>query len=60
MIDALAYGYEVLGEARYLTAASKASQFILDTLRKPNGELWHTYTTGVKKQDGYLDDYAFL
>lgn len=44
MIDALAYGYQVLGEERYLTAASKAAQFILHTLRKPNGELWHTYS----------------
>ena len=60
MIDALAYGYDVLGEERYLRAASKAARFILDTLRKPNGELLHTYTGGVVKQDAYLDDYAFL
>ena len=60
MIDALAYGYHVLGEERYLTAASKAAQFVLDTLQKPNGELWHTYTAGVVKQDAYLDDYAFF
>ncbi|MYA69752.1 DUF255 domain-containing protein [Candidatus Poribacteria bacterium] len=60
MIDALAYGYQVLGEERYLTAASKAARFILETLRKPGGELWHTYTAGVVKQDAYLDDYAFF
>ena len=60
MIDALAYGYEVLGEERYLTAASKAARFLLDTLKKPDGELWHTYTAGVTKQDAYLDDYAFF
>ncbi|MYB95143.1 DUF255 domain-containing protein [Candidatus Poribacteria bacterium] len=60
MIDALAYGYQVLGEERYLAAASKAARFILDTLRKPDGELWHTYTAGVVKQDAYLDDYAFF
>ena len=60
MIDALAYGYEVLGEERYLTAASKAARFILNTLKKPDGELWHTYTAGVTKQDAYLDDYAFF
>lgn len=60
MIDALAYGYEVLGEERYLAAAAKAAMFILDTLRKPDGELWHTYTAGVTKQDAYLDDYAFF
>ena len=60
MIDALAYGYQVLGEERYLAAASKAAAFILDTLKKPDGELRHTYTAGVVKQDAYLDDYAFL
>ena len=60
MIDALAYGYHVLGEERYLIAASKATQFILDTLRNPDGELLHTYTAGVVKQDVYLDDYAFF
>jgi len=60
MIDALAYGYEVLGDEKYLTAASNAAQFILDTLIKQNGELWHTYTAGVASYDGYLDDYAFF
>ena len=60
MIDALTYGYYVLGEERYLAAASKATQFILDTMRKPDGELLHTYTAGVVKQDVYLDDYAFF
>ena len=60
MIDALAYGYQVLGEERYLAAASKAARFILETMRKPNGELWHTHTAGIVKQDAYLDDYAFL
>ena len=60
MIDALAYGYHVLGEARYLAAASQAAEFIFNTMRKPDGELWHTYTAGVVKQDAYLDDYAFF
>ena len=60
MIDALAYGYEVLGEEKYLTAASKAAELILDKMRKPDGELWHTYTAGVAKYDAYLDDYAFF
>ena len=60
MIDALAYGYHVLGEEHYLSAASKATEFILETMRKPDGELWHTYTAGVVKQDAYLDDYAFF
>ena len=60
MIDALAYGYQVLEEEQYYTAASKASQFILDTLTKPDGELCHLSTSNVAKFDGYLDDYAFF
>ena len=60
MIEALAYGYQVLGEKRYLTAALEATDFILNTMRKPDGELWHTYTAGITKQDAYLDDYAFF
>ena len=60
MIDALAYGYEVLDEEEYYTAASKAAKFILDSLIKPDGELWHLSTSNVAKFDGYLDDYAFF
>lgn len=60
MIDALAYGYEVLGDEKYLAAASNAAQFILDNMTKPNGELWHTYTVDVASYDAYLDDYAFF
>ena len=60
MIDALALGYEVLGEEQYLNAASKAAQFILNKLQKQDGELWHTYTDGIVKYDGYHDDYAFF
>lgn len=60
MIDALAYGYQVLEEEQYYTAASKAAQFILDSLIKPDGELWHLSTSNVAKFDGYLDDYAFF
>ena len=60
MIDALAYGYSVLGEEKYLTAASEAAQFILDSMMRPNGELWHTFTAGVANYDAFLDDYAFF
>ncbi len=60
MIDALAYGYEVLREEQYLQAAQKAARFILKKLRQPDGGLWHTYTEGIVKYDGYLVDYAFF
>ncbi|MCZ6678040.1 MAG: DUF255 domain-containing protein [Candidatus Poribacteria bacterium] len=60
MIDALAYGYEVLGEERYGEAAENAATFALKHLRRSDGRLMRTYKDGVAKYDGYLDDYAFL
>ena len=60
MIDALAKGYEVLGDEESLHAAQKTAEFILGALKQPNGQLWHTYTAGVAKYDGYLNDYAFF
>lgn len=60
MIDALAYGYEVLEEEQYYNTASKAALFILDMLTKPDGELWHLSTSNIAKFDAYLDDYAFF
>ena len=60
MIDALAYGYEVLGDKRYRDAAEKAARFNLKYLRTADGQLMRTYRDGVPKYNGYLDDYAFL
>ena len=60
MIDALAYGYEVLGNPRYRDAAQKAAEFILEHLRRSDGQLMRTYKDDIAKYDGYLDDYAFL
>ncbi|MBI1930641.1 thioredoxin domain-containing protein [Candidatus Poribacteria bacterium] len=60
MIDAFAYGYEVLGEKRYLDTAQKGAEFILKRLKQKDGQLMRTYKDGVAKYDGYLDDYAFL
>ena len=60
MIDALAYGYEVLGDPRYRGAAQMAAEFILEHLRRSDGQLMRTYKDNIAKYDGYLDDYAFL
>ena len=60
MIDALAYGYEVLGDPIYRDAAQKAAEFILKHLRRSDGQLMRTYKDDIAKYDGYLDDYAFL
>ena len=60
MIDAFAYGYEVLGDKRYRDVAEKAARFNLKYLRTDDGQLIRTYRDGVAKYNGYLDDYAFL
>ena len=60
MIDAFAYGYEVLDDKRYRDVAEKAALFNLKHLRTTDGQLMRTYRDGVAKYNGYLDDYAFL
>ena len=60
MIDAFAYGYEVLGDKQYRDVAEKAARFNLKYLRTAEGRLMRTYREGVAKYNGYLDDYAFL
>ena len=60
MIDAFAYGYEVLGDNRYRDVAEKAARFNLKHLRTADGQLMRTYRDGIPKYHGYLDDYAFF
>ena len=64
MISALAQGYRVLGDERYLKAAERAADFVLTDMTR-NGELQHTYSS--QHDDGesdtrgvpaFLDDYA--
>ncbi|MSQ33045.1 MAG: DUF255 domain-containing protein [Dehalococcoidia bacterium] len=60
MIGALAEGYRVLGEPRYLEGAERAADFILSRLASPDGRLLRTYRAGVAHLDAYLEDYACL
>ena len=61
MISALAHGYQVLGEKRYLAAAEQAADFILNEM-VDHGTLLRAYRNGVsnctRKLPGCLDDYA--
>jgi len=58
MISSLAYGYQILGDPRYLEAAEKASAFISKNLFK-DGRLLASYRQGPSDIQGYIDDYAF-
>jgi uncharacterized protein YyaL (SSP411 family) len=60
MIAALARGYKVFGDDEYARATKKATNFILNRMRKPDGRLLHRYRDGEVKIDANLDDYAFL
>jgi hypothetical protein len=60
MIRAMASGARVLGDRRYLEAARKAADFVLETLRGKEGQLLRTYRAGKAHLDGVLEDYAYL
>jgi uncharacterized protein YyaL (SSP411 family) len=60
-ISALAKGYRVLGDARYLDAALRAAKFILAKMYTPaSGQLLRRYCEGDAAVAAFLDDYAFL
>lgn len=59
MISAMARGYQVLGEERYLQAAVAAADFVLEQMVN-GGDLLHTYKGGCAEVSAYQDDYACL
>ena len=59
MISALAKAYQVLEDERYLRAAERSANFILNNLL--NGEeLFRRWRDGEAAVDGLLEDYAFM
>lgn len=60
MISALAKGYQVLGEEKYLKAAQKSARFIQENLKDSEGKLLRRWREGEAKIPSYLNDYAFL
>jgi len=60
MIGAMAEGARILNEPRYLDAAGRAADFLLQTVRTPEGRLLRTYRSGKAHLNAYLDDYAYL
>ncbi|MEM6799608.1 MAG: thioredoxin domain-containing protein [Planctomycetota bacterium] len=60
MIDAMARTGAALGEPRYVVAASKAADFILQTMSPASGQLLHSWRGGEAKLNAYLDDYTAL
>jgi len=60
MIAALARAGRVLEEKKFLDAAIKATNFVQQKLKTPEGVLWHRYAKGERAIQGFLDDYAFF
>jgi hypothetical protein len=60
MIGAMAEGFRVLGDRRYLDSAERAASFLLRALRRPDGGLFRTARAGKAHLDAYLEDYAYL
>ncbi len=60
MIGALAEGYRVLRDARYLAAAERAATFLLEKLSREDGGLFRTYRAGKAHLHAVLEDNAYL
>ncbi len=58
MIESLAEGHRVLGDPRYLAAATCAADFILETMRSPDGRLFRAYRAGTSHVNAFLEDHA--
>ncbi len=59
MISSLAYGGAALGEKKYVQAAERSAEFLLEKVQK-NGRLMRYYRNGQAVDKAFLDDYAFL
>ena len=60
MIGAMAEGFRVLRDRRYLESAERAAGFVWSTLRRPDGGLYRTARHGRAHLDACLEDYAYL
>jgi uncharacterized protein YyaL (SSP411 family) len=60
MIAALAKASWAFGDGAYLKAARNAANFILRSMRTPEGKLLHRHREGSSGITAHLDDYAFM
>jgi uncharacterized protein YyaL (SSP411 family) len=60
MIAGMAEGGRVLEEPRYLDAAVRAADFVLEHMRDASGELLRSYRGGRAAIGAFLEDYAFV
>ena len=60
MIHAMARTGAAFHDPRYVDAARRAAELILENVRRDDGRLLHTWRGGTAKLDAYLDDYTSL
>ncbi len=61
MIASFAKAAQVLEKPEYAQAAIRAADFLLTTMRRPDGRLYRTTLAGsTPKLNAYHDDYAYL
>ena len=60
MIAALAKGAQAFDDPQYAKVACGAADFILGSMRKADGRLWHRHRGQWTGVDASLPDYAFL
>lgn len=60
MISAMTRASFVLGEQKYLDAAVKAMEFVLNELRDNDGELMRAWRRGKTSGQTVLEDYAYM
>lgn len=60
MIAALAKAASALSEEKYARAASKAADFVITRLRRPDGRLLKRYRQGEASLPAHAEDYAFM
>lgn len=61
MISAMAKGFKVTGDDRYLQAANGSAKFLeKNLLNKDDKTLFRRYRDGESHFEGQLDDYAFF
>ncbi len=60
MITTLSEASLILQDERYLEAATKAAEFILERNLQSNGHLHRIYFEGISTESGKLRDYAYM
>lgn len=59
MLKGYADAFRAFGRAEWLGTAVTTARFILETQRRPDGGLWHSYKDGKSTINGFLEDYCF-